>query len=120
MVQRFVPAGRTGSEWSFMFFDKQYSHAVLKRPKPGDFRVQSDLGGYLDDATPPTALIAQAQRIVGLVEDSLLYARVDGVEGDGEFVLMELEFIDPVLFLVAAPLAPQRFAERIIARRKVW
>lgn len=47
-------------------------------------------------------------------DNRLLYARVDGLDVDGEFVLMELELIEPVLFLDrAAPEAPARFAEAI-------
>jgi glutathione synthase/RimK-type ligase-like ATP-grasp enzyme len=115
MIQRFVPEVRTSDEWSFMFFGKQYSHAVLKRPKPWDFRVQRDLGGYLDNALPASALVAQARKIIELIREPLLYARVDGIEVDGELVMMELELIDPELFLAADQLAPRRFADATIA-----
>lgn len=113
MIQKFIPEISTEGEWSFIFFLKKYSHAVLKRPKPGDFRVQMDFGGYLDsDATSPP-LLMQAQRIVDKVEEPLLYARVDGVNVGGQLVLMELELIDPVLFLDRDSLAPHRFADAI-------
>jgi hypothetical protein len=99
MVQQFVEQISTQGEWSFIFFNKEYSHAVLKRAKGGEFRVQQDFGGYLASGVLPSdALIEQAQTIVDCVEEPLLYARVDGVEQDRAFVLMELELIEPYLF----------------------
>ena len=115
MVQRFVEEIQTRGEWSFIFFLKKYSHAVLKRARPGDFRVQNDFGGYLDDTSPSASLIEQCQRIVDLIEEQLLFARVDGIEIDGEFQLMELELIEPLLFLSRDSLAPQRFSEAILS-----
>jgi glutathione synthase/RimK-type ligase-like ATP-grasp enzyme len=113
MVQRFVPEVSTRGEWSFVFFMKEYSHAVLKMPKPGDFRVQRDFGGQLADAAPPRRLIEQAREIVRKVKEPLLYARVDAVEVDGELTLMELELIDPVLFLGRDAGAANRFADAV-------
>ncbi|MBC7791540.1 MAG: hypothetical protein H7Z74_16455 [Anaerolineae bacterium] len=115
MVQRFVEEIQTRGEWSFIFFLKKYSHAVLKRAKPGDFRVQNDFGGYLDVISPSASLIEQCQGIVDLIEEQLLFARVDGIEIDGKFQLMELELIEPLLFLGRDPMAPQRFSEAILS-----
>jgi hypothetical protein len=99
MVQQFIEQIPTDGEWSFIFFNKEYSHAVLKRAKGGEFRVQQDFGGYLaNDVLPSDALIKQAQTIVDHVEEPLLYARVDGVEQHGVLVQMELELIEPFLF----------------------
>lgn len=113
MIQRFVPEVGTRGEWSFVFFMKEYSHAVLKMPKPGDFRVQRDFGGRLADADPPEWLIERAREIVRGVKEPLLYARVDGVEADGGLTLMELELIDPVLFLGRDAGAAGRFADAV-------
>ena len=115
MIQKFVGEVRTKGEWSFIFFRKEYSHGVLKRAKPGDFRVQNDFGGYLEDSSPSRSLVEQAQGIVDLVEAPLLFARVDGIDVDGTLVLMELELIDPVLFLGADLHAPLRFASAIMS-----
>ena len=119
MIQRFLPEVQRRGEWSFVFFMKEYSQAVLKMPKPGDFRVQRDFGGSLAKSAPPRRLIEQAQEIIRCVEDPLLYARVDAVEVGDELVLMELELIDPVLFLGSGPGAARRFADTIemVARR---
>jgi glutathione synthase/RimK-type ligase-like ATP-grasp enzyme len=113
MIQGFVPEVQTRGEWSFVFFMKEYSHAVLKMPKPGDFRVQQDFGGRVTDFNPPQRLIEHAQKIVRGVKEPLLYARVDAVEAGGQLILMELELIDPVLFLGRAPGAATRFADAI-------
>ena len=113
LIQRFLPEVQTRGEWSFVFFMKEYSHAVLKTPKPGDFRVQTDFGGRVTVPEPSPQLIDQAERIVRRVNGPLLYARVDAVEVGGELMLMELELIDPVLFFGRSPGAALRFADAI-------
>jgi hypothetical protein len=114
MVQKFMDSIVSEGEWSLIFFDGQFSHEVLKTPKAGDFRVQSDFGGIeqLDD--PAAHVLQAATRIVQTVEPTL-YARVDGVVDDGQFRLMELELIEPALFLASHPGAPARFADAIAA-----
>jgi len=113
MVQRFVDEVRTRGEWSLIFFGGKYSHAVLKKPLMGDFRVQEEYGGQAESAAPAARLIEQSQNIVALIPERLLFARVDAVEVDGRLWLMELELIEPVLFLNRDALAPRRFAEAI-------
>lgn len=113
MIQRFLPEIRTGGELSFVFFMKEYSHAVLKRPKPGDFRTQRDFGAFHAESYPPGRLIEQAQKIISNVKEPLLYARVDGVEVGEELILMELELIDPVLFFRHSARAATLFADAV-------
>jgi len=113
MVQRFVDEVRTRGEWSLIFFGGKYSHAVLKKPRVGDFRVQEEYGGQAESAAPAAPLIEQSQIIVALIPERLLFARVDAVDVDGRLWLMELELIEPVLFLNRDALAPRRFAEAI-------
>ena len=103
-------------EWSLMFFNKRYSHAVLKRPGEGDFRVQRHYGGSDEPVTAPQTLIDRAQEIVEDVDAPLLYARVDGVAQEDRFVLMELELIEPVLFFGAAEGIAERFAEAVASQ----
>jgi hypothetical protein len=112
MIQKFMDSIATDGEWSLIFFAGAFSHAVLKRPKPGDFRVQNDFGGTSRLADPPAHVLGSATRAVQAV-DPTLYARVDGVVEDGQFRLMELELIEPALFLAAHPAAPARFADAI-------
>ena len=97
LIQPYAPEVATHGEWSLVFFDGSYSHAVLKRPADGDFRVQREYGGNAVTAEPSPRLIEQAQAILSAFDQSLLYARIDGFERSGNFVLMELEINEPFL-----------------------
>jgi glutathione synthase/RimK-type ligase-like ATP-grasp enzyme len=112
MVQKFMESISTEGEWSLMFFGGAFSHAILKKPQPGDFRVQNDFGGTSQLADPPPHVLASATRALQAVHPTL-YARVDGVVEGGQFLLMELELIEPMLFLADHPDAPNRFAHAI-------
>jgi hypothetical protein len=112
MVQKFMNSIIDEGEWSLIFFDRVFSHAILKTPKSGDFRVQSDFGGRDHLADPPAHVLQSASEILQSIEPAL-YARVDGVVEDGRFYLMELELIEPALFLSSHPAAPARFANAI-------
>jgi glutathione synthase/RimK-type ligase-like ATP-grasp enzyme len=91
---------RTG-EFSLMLFDGQFSHAVVKRPRAGDFRVQEYHGGVtLPCGTPPEGAIELARAALAHAPDQATYARVDIVPDDeGTLRIMELELIEPALFL---------------------
>jgi glutathione synthase/RimK-type ligase-like ATP-grasp enzyme len=118
LVQQFVPEVVTNGEFSFIYIDGAYSHAVLKRPAAGDFRVQKDFGGSAKLLHPPAALLSRANEIaaaVPYVRDSL-YCRIDGVEKDGRLLLMELELIEPELFLGLADGAAESFAAATLLR----
>lgn len=124
MIQPYLEEIVTRGEWSIVFFDGKYSHAILKKPAPGDFRVQMDFGGTWRALAPPDALIEHARQILiraGEVtgQATPLYARVDGVESrqDNQFLLMELELIEPVLFFAANPAhSPHQFARALLNR----
>lgn len=98
MVQPFVEEIKNG-EWSFLFFNGKYSHCSLKTPKQGDFRVQHYHGGSISYPTPEPLHIEQAGAYLKSLPHHTLYARVDGVIVDHSFKLMELELIEPYLFL---------------------
>jgi glutathione synthase/RimK-type ligase-like ATP-grasp enzyme len=118
LIQQFIPEIETQGEISFIYIDGAYSHAVLKRPAVGDFRVQKEHGGSAELFHPSAALLDQANRIAATmpqVRDSL-YCRIDAVVRDGRLVLMELELIEPELFLGLAEGAAERFAEAILRR----
>lgn len=118
LVQQFIPEIQTQGEISFAYIDGQYSHAALKRPAAGDFRVQQEHGGSSELFLPSANLLKQVHAIasaVPQVRDSL-YCRIDVVERAGRLLLMELELIEPELFLTLAEGSAQRFAEAIIRR----
>jgi len=98
LVQKFMPEIKSKGELSFIFFNKVYSHAVIKTAKAGDFRVQKNFGGETKQIEPSLELISQAQKFVEFIKEDLLYARVDCVESGGKLFLMELELIEPELF----------------------
>lgn len=116
LVQRFLPEVVSGGEWSLVFFGGEFSHAVRKRPRPGDFRVQVEHGGSSAPEAPTPELVDAAGAALRAAPGVADYARVDGVVAGGEFLLMELECIDPVLFFAAHPPAAARFARRIEER----
>ncbi len=114
LVQPFADEVVTSGEWSIVFFDGEYSHATLKTPAHGDFRVQQELGGRLEPRDPPPSIVEQAQRVLSLAVGPLLYARVDGIERDGRFALMELEINEPQLYIGSSSGAAGRFADAIV------
>jgi hypothetical protein len=114
ILQEYAQEIENQGEWSFMFYGGQYSHAVLKRPTAGDFRVQPHLGGTHVVASPEHALIDQARAALSAADSQLLYARVDAIERRGRLLLMELELIEPYLFFPEHPLAPERFAQALL------
>ena len=113
LVQPFLSGIREHGEVSLIFIGGTYSHAVLKRPRFGEFRVQAEHGGYETPYTPDEATLRAAKFIVEQTGQSLLFARVDGLRDGDRFVLMELELIEPDLFLETAPGSVDRFAEAI-------
>ena len=114
LLQAWVPEVQERGEWSFVFFDRQYSHAVLKRAAPGEFRVHIEWGGTVESAVPPSALVLDAQTLVDSMDLQVAYARVDGTEVDGRLMLMELELIEPELFLDHHPHAAARLASAVL------
>lgn len=115
LVQPYVPEIETEGELSLIFLGGRYSHAVRKRPKAGDFRVQAEHGGSTEPYSPSPGLIAQAEAALVPCPTPPHYARVDGVVLGGTFCLMELELFEPVLFLGYHPEAPRRWAEVLLA-----
>ena len=102
MVQPFLPAIASEGEYSFVFIDGDLSHAVIKRAVAGEYRIQSDYGGTHQVITPDPADLAIAQKIIALCDTVPLYARVDMVRGeDGGLLLMELELVEPFLYVEA-------------------
>jgi hypothetical protein len=114
LVQPFMPDVADPGEWSIVFLGGRFSHAVLKRPAAGDYRVQWEFGGSALTAAPPDHLIADAEQVLAATPGETVYARVDGVERDGRLLLMELELIEPHLFLGWDPGAAGRLAAALI------
>lgn len=113
LVQPFIDEVTTDGELSLIFFDGVFSHAAIKRSRPGDFRVQTEHGGTVAPIDVVPAIVAQAKRSLDALDSVPVYARVDGVGDDRSFRLMELELIEPHVFLGNTPGAAERFASAI-------
>jgi glutathione synthase/RimK-type ligase-like ATP-grasp enzyme/gamma-glutamylcyclotransferase (GGCT)/AIG2-like uncharacterized protein YtfP len=120
LVQPFVSEIVSDGEWSLLYFGGEFSHAVIKRPAAGDYRVQGEHGGSAEPARPEPATLAAADRALAAVADighaDHAYVRVDGVISAGRFLVMELELIEPFLHLAGQPEAAERFAGQLAAR----
>ena len=111
-LERIVDAG----EYSLIFFDGEFIHAVSKVPRSGEFRVQPEFGGIIAACSPPDGAIDLALSALAAAPTHTTYARVDVVVGnDGELQIIELELIEPALFLDRAPEAGGRFAEAVLS-----
>jgi glutathione synthase/RimK-type ligase-like ATP-grasp enzyme len=116
IVQPLIDEIAITGEFSLLLFDGEHSHTVVKRPRSGDFRVQEYLGGVTLPATPPPGAIALAQQALAAAPATATYARVDIVpDNDGVLRLMELELIEPSLFLDHAPDGGAAFTRAILS-----
>jgi glutathione synthase/RimK-type ligase-like ATP-grasp enzyme len=111
LVQEYVSELTQQGELSLMFFGGEYSHAVIKRPRPGDFRVQTDFGGSVEPILPSEDAIQFGTRVLHRIPHPGTYARVDIVETAKGPLLMELELIEPHLFFDVEPRSAERLAD---------
>ena len=84
---------------SLIYVNGDISHAVRKLPKPGDYRVQDHHGGTIEPYEPTTLERSTAEEALKVAPNRTLYARIDLVQNKGHPVVMELELIEPELFL---------------------
>ena len=119
MVQPFMADICSEGEFSLFYFNGEFSHAILKTPAQGDFRVQEEHGGGLLAVTPEPTLTAAANKTmqaISKLHGELLYARIDFVRYQDTFALMEAELIEPSLYFNMDKASPQRFAQAFVAR----
>lgn len=119
LVQPFAPAILESGEVSLVVIDGEATHAVRKIAAPGEFRVQDDHGGAVHPHVPEPAERALAERAiaraVGRTGSEIAYARVDLVDTPAGPEVMELELIEPELFLRQRPEAADRLARAVLA-----
>jgi glutathione synthase/RimK-type ligase-like ATP-grasp enzyme len=115
LVQELIPEVAADGEWSVMFIGGAFSHSTIKRPRSGDFRVQTEMGGSADPARAPDDVIEAASRITGHIPGPWLFARIDGVVTEKGFMLMEVECIEPLLFFSHGKGSVERFAKALVA-----
>lgn len=105
IIQPFLKSVQEEGEYSFIYFSGEFSHAVKKCPKKGDYRIQSTYGGFEVTYNPTNDEIDMGKTILQSLENpNPLYVRVDLLRGsDGNLKLIELEMIEPYLYLPYAP-----------------
>lgn len=116
LVQEFIPEIASGGEVSMVYAGGAFSHAVVKRVRAGDFRVQKDFGGAVDPLMPSAGLLEFGRAVMAQVPASCAYARVDMVETAHGLLLMELELIEPELYFSIVPGSAERMARAIVDR----
>ena len=112
IIQPFIENIKFEGEYSLIFFGNKLSHALLKTPKNGDFRVQEEHGGILKSIiNPEIDLIKFGERVIENLPEPCLYSRVDIVKHNNKFLLMEVELIEPSLYFNMDSKSSTRFAK---------
>jgi hypothetical protein len=115
LAQPMMPAIATEGELSLFWLGGRLAHAIVKRPATGDFRVQPQFGGLNAAIDPPLAALALSTAALAATGADVLYARIDMVaDGAGGYALMEIELIEPWLYLDRAADGGAAFADAII------
>jgi glutathione synthase/RimK-type ligase-like ATP-grasp enzyme len=116
LVQPFVDEVSSHGEFSLIYIDGQFSHAAIKRAAGSEFRVQTEHGGSVTALGVEFWMIGAGERVLNALPDRPLYARVDGVVRGDEFLLMELELIEPNLFMDLQAGSAEAFASALKAK----
>jgi len=117
MVQPFLPSVENQGELSLIYIAGTLSHVVRKQPAEGDFRVQEIWGGTMSRAEASQVEVELAEQALAQLREIPLYARVDLVQDpEGEPCLIELELIEPNLYLTQNPAAAQALADAALLR----
>jgi len=103
LIQPFIENIITEGEWSFIYFNRQLSHVLLKKPALNDYRVQGIYGGTIQSSEPQTEDLLQAEAVLDRLPLDILYARLDFVRVDGQLLVMEVELIEPIFSFNLVP-----------------
>ena len=119
LIQPFLPSIASEGEYALILFGGKLSHTLVKRPKAGDFRVQPHLGGTTEQCNAPAGAAELATAALAAAPGHATYARVDMIrDAAGELRIMELELVEPALWLDVVPEAEECFANAVIAAAK--
>ncbi|MEL7296658.1 MAG: hypothetical protein AAGJ86_03290 [Pseudomonadota bacterium] len=114
MWQPFLNQVVAEGEYSLFYFSGDFSHAIVKKPKTGDFRVQEEFGGDIRTFEPEPSMLDCGRSVLAALSETPLYARVDIVRDGNRWLLIELELIEPSLYLRTDPPAGERFADAVV------
>jgi len=113
MMQPFMTNVVLEGEFSLFYFNGNYSHAILKTPTGSEFRSQEEHGATIKAVRPESRLLLRGRQALESILPAPLYARIDFVRDGAEFRVMEMELIEPSMYLRMHPEAPMRFAQAI-------
>lgn len=116
LIQPFIEDVITEGEWSFVYFDRQLSHVLLKQPAADDFRVQGIYGGTIRPAEAQTRDRLRAEAVLAKLPFDLLYARLDFVRITGKLAVIEVELIEPIFSFNLVPDSITRLANATLSR----
>ena len=111
ILQPYIAEVASNGEISLIFFNGNFSHAVKRQPKQGDFRANSAYGVSIIPISTSEKIIQQARQVLDVLPEIPVYARVDGTIINSELLLNELELIEPALYLHTTENATETFAE---------
>ena len=103
LIQPFMEEVVSEGEWSFVYFNRELSHVLLKQPAPNDYRVQGIYGGTIKSAEPLSDDLMQAESVIAKLPFDLLYARLDFVRVSGQLAVIEIELIEPIFSFNLVP-----------------
>ena len=103
MIQPFIESVVDEGEWSFIYFNGELSHVLLKKPAPNDYRVQGIYGGTIQPAEPRSDDLVQAEGVMAKLPFDLLQARLDFVRVEGRLSVIEVELIEPIFSFNVVP-----------------
>lgn len=114
LAQPFLKSIVEKGEYSLIYFGHKFSHAVLKSPKNGEFRVQEEHGGEVERFHPTVEQIKAGEDFLNGLDFSFAYARVDIAIEPNDIFLMELEVIEPELFFRFSDNGEEKYAAAIM------
>lgn len=115
LVQPFIPSIEEFGEYSLLYYSKEFSHAICKLPKAGEYRSQEEFGSSLSAWTPDKEALKLAEHILEIIPKNHLYARIDLIKkpNSNQYYIMEVEMIEPAMFLRFSDNAASNFANAI-------
>ncbi|TAN05800.1 MAG: hypothetical protein EPN36_05520 [Rhodanobacteraceae bacterium] len=122
LLQPYLDHVDAHGETALLFFDGVFSHAVRKGPllqRGADATTDLYARETIEPRVPSASELHVAERALAAVPFAgpLLYARVDLIhDGDSSPRLLELELVEPSVFVTHADGAGERFARMIVQR----
>ncbi len=130
MIQPFLPTIQTHGEISVILIEGRFAHAVIKTPGSDEFRIQEHLGGQTryTSVSREFTLMSEAllSRTAAFLGEVPLYGRLDfmakskdsTLQNASDWLLSEMELIEPSLYLSHHPETGTQLAKAIQQRLK--